>query len=147
MTNFQLFYINRFLNILSISKRSFLFDVTFLKYTNTCAHRILWTIWFRKRSEFFPISTLHIFATICLENRFLRILYDDRKHHRNSEGNATRYSHFRRVVSVIWYCVSSCLLKDINETVGTVLLGVNNLCLFARIFILVRYLNMQFYIM
>jgi len=36
---------------------------------------------------------------------------------------------------LIWYCVSSCLLKDINETVGTVLLGVNNLCLFARLLI------------
>lgn len=27
--------------------------------------------------------------------------------------------------------MSSCLLKDINETVETALLGVNNLCLFA----------------
>lgn len=89
-----------------------------------------------KEAESFPISILHIFASICLENRFLRILYDDRKHHRNSEGNATRYSHFRRVVSVIWYCVSSCLLKDINETMGIELLGVNNLCLFARTFVL-----------
>lgn len=49
-------------NIPSTLKRNFVFDATFLKYTNTCAYRILWTIWFKKRSEFFPISTLHIFA-------------------------------------------------------------------------------------
>lgn len=82
-----------------------------------------------------PIFIQRIYSRICLAKRFLQIVYDDRKHHRNSGGSVTRYSHFRRAFPVIWYRVSTCLPKDINETIELCSPGVNNLCLFAWILI------------